>query len=165
MTACAMTVGMVPMALALEKRQPDAGAAGPGGDRRTGDVHLCHLAGAAVDLRHRDRPQVAHSPSIYPDDPDSAYYDPSAYRVDAIDHKAKAGARRPSLAPKNQGSQPAFRQRSTITQRIPCIPETRATVSRAMSAEHLVPRLSMRSSRAKRCWHSYRSGGFLCAGS
>ena len=37
MTACAMTVGMVPMALALEG-QPDAGSARPGGHRRTGDV-------------------------------------------------------------------------------------------------------------------------------
>ena len=57
MTACAMTVGMVPMALALGEGQSDAGAAGPGGDRRSGDVHLCHLVGAAVDLRHRDRPE------------------------------------------------------------------------------------------------------------
>ena len=55
MTACAMTVGMVPMALALGAREPDAGPARPGGDRRPGDVDLRHLAGAAVDLRGRDR--------------------------------------------------------------------------------------------------------------
>ena len=38
-------------------RKPDAGAARLGGDRRTGDVDVCHLARAAVDLRGRDRPQ------------------------------------------------------------------------------------------------------------
>ena len=37
--------------------QPDAGAAGPGGDRRPGDVDVCHLAGAPVDLRGGDRPE------------------------------------------------------------------------------------------------------------
>ena len=36
-------------------REPDAGPARAGGDRRTGDVDVCHLAGAAVDLRGRDR--------------------------------------------------------------------------------------------------------------
>ena len=35
--------------------QPDAGAARPGGDRRSGDVDVRHAAGAAVDLRGRDR--------------------------------------------------------------------------------------------------------------
>ena len=39
--------------------QPDAGAAGPGGHRRPGDVHLRHPAGAAVDLRRRDRQEGA----------------------------------------------------------------------------------------------------------
>ena len=36
-------------------REPDAGPARPGGDRRAGDVDVCHLAGAPVDLRGRDR--------------------------------------------------------------------------------------------------------------
>ncbi len=36
-------------------REPDAGPARVGGDRRSGDVDVCHLAGAAVDLRGRDR--------------------------------------------------------------------------------------------------------------
>ncbi len=39
----------------LGAREPDAGPAGVGGDRRTGDVDVCHLAGAAVDLRDCDR--------------------------------------------------------------------------------------------------------------
>ena len=47
MTACAMTVGMVPDGAGARARQPDGGAAGPGGDRRPGDVDLRHAAGAA----------------------------------------------------------------------------------------------------------------------
>ena len=39
-------------------RQPDAGPAGPGGDRRAGDVDVRHLAGGALDLRGRDRPEA-----------------------------------------------------------------------------------------------------------
>ena len=35
--------------------EPDAGPAGPGGDRRAGDVHVRHPAGGPVDLRGRDR--------------------------------------------------------------------------------------------------------------
>ena len=35
--------------------QPDAGSARPGGDRRAGDVDVCHLAGAPLGLRGRDR--------------------------------------------------------------------------------------------------------------
>ncbi len=46
MTAGAMTVGMVPMALALGAGEPDAGPARLGGDRRPGDVDVCHLARA-----------------------------------------------------------------------------------------------------------------------
>ena len=59
--------------------QPDAGAAGPGGDRRSGDVDVCHPAGASVDLHGRDRPAAARSPSVYPDDRHSTYYDPMVF--------------------------------------------------------------------------------------
>ena len=56
MTACAMTIGMVPMALALEHGQRNAGTAWPGGDRRTGDVDVCDPAGASLGLCSLDRP-------------------------------------------------------------------------------------------------------------
>ena len=55
MTACAMTVGMVPMALALEagsQMQAPLGRAVIGG---LGDVVVCDLARGSLDLRHRDR--------------------------------------------------------------------------------------------------------------
>ncbi len=55
MTACAMTVGMVPMALALERGSQMQAPAGPGGDRWAGDVHVRDPAGRPVDLRGRDR--------------------------------------------------------------------------------------------------------------
>ena len=38
-------------------RQPDGGPARPGRDRRAGDVHVRHLAGAPLDLRAGDRPE------------------------------------------------------------------------------------------------------------
>ena len=37
--------------------ESDAGALGPGGDRRAGDVVVCDLACGPLDLRARDRPQ------------------------------------------------------------------------------------------------------------
>ena len=59
--------------------EPDAGAAGPGRDRRPGDVDVRHLAGApsifAVVIGRR----CARSPSVYPDDPESAHYDPHVF--------------------------------------------------------------------------------------
>ena len=57
MTACAMTVGMVPMALALERGSQMQAPLGPGSDRRAGDVDICHLAGGPLDFRGRDRPE------------------------------------------------------------------------------------------------------------
>ena len=56
MTACAMTIGMVPMALCAGARQRNAGTAWPGGDRRTGDVDVCDLTGASLGLCSLDRP-------------------------------------------------------------------------------------------------------------
>ena len=60
MTACAMTVGMVPMALALEQgsqMQAPLGRAVIGG---LVDVHVRHPADRAVDLRAGDGPSGRH---------------------------------------------------------------------------------------------------------
>jgi multidrug efflux pump subunit AcrB len=79
MTACAMTVGMVPMALALEKgsqMQAPLGLAVIGGLVMSTVATLLVLPSVfAVVIGQR----MARSPSIYPDDPDSAYYDPQVY--------------------------------------------------------------------------------------
>ena len=62
------------------KGEPDAGASGPSGHRRTGDVDLRDLARVpsifAVVIGNRK----FQSASIYPDDPESVHYDPEAYR-------------------------------------------------------------------------------------
>ena len=79
MTACAMTVGMVPMALALEKgsqMQAPLGLAVIGGLVMSTFATLLVLPSIfAVVIGGR----AAHSPSIYPDDLDSPHYDPLAY--------------------------------------------------------------------------------------
>jgi Cu/Ag efflux pump CusA len=76
MTACAMTVGMVPMALALERgsqMQAPLGRAVIGGlVMSTFATLLIVPAIFAVVIGRRE----AGSPSIHPDDPDSAQYDP-----------------------------------------------------------------------------------------
>ncbi len=79
MTACAMTVGMVPMALALEKgsqMQAPLGLAVIGGLVMSTFATLLVLpsifAVVIGNKKHR-------SPSIYPDDPDSVHYDPHVY--------------------------------------------------------------------------------------
>jgi predicted RND superfamily exporter protein len=79
MTACAMTVGMVPMALALEKgsqMQAPLGLAVIGGLVMSTFATLLVLPSifAVVIGKNKHR-----SPSIYPDDPDSPHYDPHAY--------------------------------------------------------------------------------------
>ena len=60
MTACAMTVGMVPMALALEHGSEMQAPAGPGGHRRPGGVHVRDAVHRPVRLRPADGP--AESP-------------------------------------------------------------------------------------------------------
>ena len=93
MTACAMTVGMVPMALALEKgsqMQAPLGLAVIGGLVVSTFATLLVLPSIfAVVIGTR----VARSPSIYPDDPTSEYYDPSVFadKLHASDqHQAHA---------------------------------------------------------------------------
>jgi multidrug efflux pump subunit AcrB len=79
MTACAMTVGMVPMALALERgsqMQAPLGLAVIGGLVMSTFATLLVLPSIfAVVIGRKE----SRSPSIYPDDPDSAHYDPLVY--------------------------------------------------------------------------------------
>jgi multidrug efflux pump subunit AcrB len=79
MTACAMTVGMVPMALALERgsqMQAPLGLAVIGGLVMSTFATLLVLPSifAVVIGKNEHR-----SPSIYPNDPDSPHYDPDSY--------------------------------------------------------------------------------------
>ncbi len=79
MTACAMTVGMVPMALALEKgsqMQAPLGLAVIGGLVMSTVATLLVLPSIFAVVIGR---QKAKSPSIYPDDRDSAHYDPNVH--------------------------------------------------------------------------------------
>ena len=100
MTACAMTVGMVPMALALERGQPDAGPARPGGDRRAGDVDVRHLAGAPLDLRGRDRQESRPLAVDLPGRPRELALRPERLRrartMPATHHVARATTRQPT---------------------------------------------------------------------
>ena len=79
MTACAMTVGMVPMALALERgsqMQAPLGLAVIGGLVMSTFATLLVLPSIfAVVIGKR----VSRSPSIYPDDPESSHYDPTVF--------------------------------------------------------------------------------------
>src|SRR5215469_7734505 len=79
MTACAMTVGMVPMALALEEgseMQAPLGLAVIGGLVMSTFATLLVLPSVfAMVIGGR----MATSPSIYPDDPESVYHDPLLY--------------------------------------------------------------------------------------
>jgi multidrug efflux pump subunit AcrB len=76
MTACAMTVGMVPMALALERgsqMQAPLGLAVIGGLVMSTFATLLVLPSVFAIVIGR---RVARSPSIYPADPSSIYHDP-----------------------------------------------------------------------------------------
>lgn len=79
MTACAMTIGMVPMALALEKgseMQAPLGRAVIGGlVMSTFSTLLVIPAIFAVVMGSR----TPRSPSIYPNDPESPHYDPLVF--------------------------------------------------------------------------------------
>ena len=79
MTACAMTVGMVPMALALERgsqMQAPLGLAVIGGLVMSTFATLLVVPSIfAVVIGNK----VARSPSVYPDDPESSHYDPDVF--------------------------------------------------------------------------------------
>jgi multidrug efflux pump subunit AcrB len=93
MTACAMSVGMLPMALALERgsqMQAPLGRAVIGGLLMSTFATLLVLPSVFALVIGR---RVANSPSIYPDDPESAHYDPKVF-VDELttgEHEAAAG--------------------------------------------------------------------------
>jgi multidrug efflux pump subunit AcrB len=79
MTACAMTAGMVPMALALEEgsqMQAPLGRAVIGGLIMSTFATLLVVPSIFALVMGR---RAARSPSIYPDDRESAYYDPLVF--------------------------------------------------------------------------------------
>jgi hypothetical protein len=101
MTASAMVIGMLPMALALERgsqMEAPLGRAVIGGLlMSTAATLLIVPAMFALVLGAR----VARSPSIYPGDKDSAHYDPDYARLDEVmqlDGDPPAGAARPPAA-------------------------------------------------------------------
>ena len=108
MTACAMTVGMVPMALALERgsqMQAPLGLAVIGGLVMSTFATLLVLPSIFAVVIGR---KVARSPSIYPDDPDSAHYDPPAF----ADERAQSDADR-TAAPAAEPARPDLRRKPT----------------------------------------------------
>jgi multidrug efflux pump subunit AcrB len=102
MTACAMTVGMVPMALALERgsqMQAPLGRAVIGGLVMSTFATLLVVPSIFAVVIGRKK---AESPSIYPDDPESAHYDPDAYASEGeAGHGAESG---PSSEPDGDGN-------------------------------------------------------------
>ncbi len=90
MTACAMTVGMVPMALALERgsqMQAPLGLAVIGGLVMSTFATLLILPSIFAVVMGRSIPR---SPSIYPDDPESLHYDPLVYAP--VEHASHGAA-------------------------------------------------------------------------
>src|SRR5262249_60178728 len=76
MTACGMTVGMVPMALALERgseMEAPLGRAVIGGLVVSTFVTLFIVPSVFALLLGRSKPR---SPSLHPDDPESSHFDP-----------------------------------------------------------------------------------------
>ena len=76
MTACAMTVGMVPMALALERgsqMEAPLGRAVIGGLVMSTFATLLVLPSIFALVIGRKEPR---SPSLYPENPESSHYDP-----------------------------------------------------------------------------------------
>ena len=83
MTACAMTVGMVPMALALEhgsEMEAPLGRAVIGGLLVSTFVTLFIVPSVFALLLGRRTPS---SPSLYPDDPESSHYAPEGRALEA----------------------------------------------------------------------------------
>jgi multidrug efflux pump subunit AcrB len=86
MTACAMTVGMLPMALALEhgsEMEAPLGRAVIGGLVVSTFVTLFIVPSVFALLMGRKTP---HSPSLHPDDPDSSHYAPDTGGSEAAAH-------------------------------------------------------------------------------
>src|SRR4029077_11349709 len=92
MTACAMTVGMVPMALALERgseMQAPLGRAVIGGLVVSTFVTLFIVPSVFALLMGRSKPR---SPLLYPDDPDSSHYEPAGRTLPAGSHDDSAAS-------------------------------------------------------------------------
>jgi multidrug efflux pump subunit AcrB len=92
MTACAMTVGMVPMALALEQgseMEAPLGRAVIGGLLVSTFATLLIVPSVFALLMGR---RVARSPSLQPDDPASAHYDPNGRESEGA-HPSAVSAR------------------------------------------------------------------------
>jgi multidrug efflux pump subunit AcrB len=86
MTACAMTVGMVPMALALERgseMEAPLGRAVIGGLVVSTFVTLFIVPSVFALLMGRQAPR---SPSLHPDDPEGSYYAPDGDQPEAAAH-------------------------------------------------------------------------------
>ena len=110
MTACAMTVGMVPMALALEKgsqMQAPLGLAVIGGLVMSTFATLLVVPSIFAVVIGR---KAYGSPSIYPDDRESKYYDPNVF-ADEVDQEACRGARALPRAHRSRGGGPSHRRR------------------------------------------------------
>ena len=106
MTACAMTVGMVPMALALERgseMQAPLGRAVIGGLVMSTFATLLVVPSIFALVIGR---KAARSPSIYPDDPESPHYDPEVFAGEG-----KSGDEDPPEADQPVPSQPATRRK------------------------------------------------------
>jgi multidrug efflux pump subunit AcrB len=104
MTACAMTVGMVPMALALEhgsEMQAPLGRAVIGGLVVSTFVTLLIVPSVFALLMGRMTPG---SPSLHPDDPESSQYDPNGREGEAPAEPTLDSARQ---EPRPPGSHPA----------------------------------------------------------
>jgi multidrug efflux pump subunit AcrB len=87
MTACAMTVGMIPMSLALEKgsqMQAPLGLAVIGGLVMSTFATLLVLPSLFALVIGRKK---SSSPSVYPDDPESRHYDPTVFVNEADPHR------------------------------------------------------------------------------
>ena len=86
MTACAMTVGMVPMALALEhgsEMEAPLGRAVIGGLVVSTFVTLFIVPSVFALLMGKKTPR---SPSLHPDDPESSYYAPDGRQPELAAH-------------------------------------------------------------------------------
>ncbi len=86
MTACAMTVGMVPMALALEhgsEMEAPLGRAVIGGLVASTFVTLFIVPSVFALLMSEKTPA---SPSLHPDDPKSSYYAPDGHQPELAAH-------------------------------------------------------------------------------
>ena len=107
MTACAMTVGMVPMALALERgsqMQAPLGRAVIGGLVMSTFATLLVVPSIFALVIGRKLPESA---SIYPDDPESPNYDPNAFAGHGQGgHAAQSAVDEPNGGENHAGAEP-----------------------------------------------------------